>query len=202
VLVCGGIEYEDKPMSPLLAALPPLIHLRRAPGRSETWLDLTLAFLTEEAQCPRPGSQTTATRLAELVFTELLRTYFSTSATPGGLVAAFRDPHIARAIASMHRQPELKWDLQRLARHSAMSRTAFAASFKSLIGESPMSYLTRVRMTKAAVLLTSAQTAVTDIAHRVGYDSVASFNRAFKRASGKSPLAYRKTETGAFPVSE
>jgi hypothetical protein len=43
----------------------------------DSWLRLTLAFLSEEAEAGRPGAETVVTRIADLLFIEALRTYFS-----------------------------------------------------------------------------------------------------------------------------
>ncbi len=193
VLVCGGFHFEDPAANPLLASLPPIIHLRGRSRAADRWLDLTLALLSDEAESDRPGAAMTMIRLADLLFIEAVRTYFSAPGTSKhGLAAALRDPRIATAIASMHRQPEAKWDLRRMAKQAAMSRAAFADRFKALVGESPIVYLTRCRMNKASGLLSSSHVPLSQVAARSGYDSEASFGRAFKRATGKSPAAYRK----------
>jgi AraC-like DNA-binding protein len=193
VLTCGGFHFEDRARNPLLASLPPIIHLRRQTLAMDNWLTLTLAFLTQEAESHRAGAMSTLIRLADLIFIEAVRTYFSAPGTPKhGLAAALRDPRIGTAIVSMHRQLEAKWDVRRLARHAGMSRAAFAERFKGLVGESPFSYLTRCRMSRATMLLSSSLVPLSQLASRVGYDSEASFGRAFKRATGVSPAAYRR----------
>ena len=192
--MCGGFQFEDRAANPLLASLPPIIHLRGRHRVADGWLNLTLAFLAEEAASNRPGAETMMIRLADLLFIEAVRTYVSAPGTPKhGLAAALRDPRIATAIASINRQPEAKWDIRRLARQAAMSRAAFADRFKTLVGESPISYVTRCRMSRAIALLAGGELPVSQVAARVGYESEASFGRAFKRDVGVSPAAYRKT---------
>ena len=39
---------------------------------------------------------------------------------------------------------------------------------------------------------------ILDVATRVGYDSEAAFNRAFKRATGSPPAAWRKGAVGMY----
>ena len=132
-------------------------------------------------------------RLADLLFIEAVRAYMSAPGAPkSGLAAALRDPRIATAVVSIHRQPESKWDVRRLAQQAAMSRAAFVDRFKSLVGESPISYVTRCRMSRATALLASSHVPLSQIAARAGYESEASFGRAFKRNIGLSPAAYRK----------
>ncbi len=192
VLLCGGFQFEDC-SNPLLASLPPLIHLRGQRRGTDGWLNLLLAFLTEEAELRRPGADAMMVRMADLLFMEAVRAYASAPGTPKlGLSAALRDPRIAVTVVSIHREPEAKWDIRRLARQASMSRAAFVDRFKALVGESPISYVTRCRMSRAAALLASSQVPLSQIAARTGYESEASFGRAFKRNVGMTPAAYRR----------
>ena len=49
----------------------------------------------------------------------------------------------------MHERPAHAWTLEELARTARLSRTAFAENFKRVVGETPIAYLTRWRMTLA-----------------------------------------------------
>ena len=73
-----------------------------------------------------------------------------------------------------------------------MSRSALAGRFKELLGMPPMQYITRLRLQEALHLLGDTDGSVAEIAHRVGYESEAAFNRAFKRYVGQPPAAWRK----------
>src|SRR5262249_51172199 len=192
VLVCGGFQFEDRASDPIVASLPPAIHRRAGTHAGGSWLWLTLAFLAEEAEAGRPGADAAVTRLADLLFIEVLRVYFS---APGrakrGLAAALRDPHIAEALVAIQHEPECAWDLAKLAKQASMSRTSFVVRFKALVGESPISYVTRCRINKASRLLRSGDSTIAQVAEYVGYDSEASFSRAFKRWTGTAPGAYR-----------
>lgn len=74
-----------------------------------------------------------------------------------------------------------------------MSRSAFAAHFTELLGMPPVRYLTRQRLQLAARRLVETPDALAKIAFDVGYDSEAAFNRAFKRAYGLPPAAWRES---------
>lgn len=193
VLVCGGFRFEDRTSNPLLAALPPMIHLRgRRPG-VEAWLRTTLDFLARESDAYRPGADSVVTRLADILFIEAIRDYFSSpEAETLGLAVALRDPRVGAAVASILRHPETDWDVQTLARHAGMSRTAFALQFAKLVGRSPLGYVTRCRMSKAAALLRTSTATIPQIAERVGYHSEVGFSRAFKRSFRATPAAYRR----------
>lgn len=74
----------------------------------------------------------------------------------------------------------------------SMSRSAFAARFTELVGESAMRYLTRWRMQAAEARLRNEDVTVAEVALSLGYESEAAFNRAFKRHIGVSPGAVKK----------
>jgi len=67
-----------------------------------------------------------------------------------------------------------------------------AERFQDLVGTSPIQYLTQWRMQVASRLLRDGRAPVAAIALEVGYDSEAAFARAFKRAVGKPPAAWRR----------
>jgi len=79
----------------------------------------------------------------------------------------------------------------------AMSRSAFAARFAHLVGEPPLTYLTRWRMQKATRLLRSGHASIGEVASRVGYEAEAAFSKAFKRWTGVAPGAYRRAQAEA-----
>jgi AraC-like DNA-binding protein len=78
-----------------------------------------------------------------------------------------------------------------LAAEVALSRSAFTARFRRLVGEPPMRYLIRARLAHAAGLLHTTDIGLAEVARRTGYQSEFSFSRAFKRAFGVAPGAYR-----------
>jgi transcriptional regulator GlxA family with amidase domain len=55
-----------------------------------------------------------------------------------------------------------------------------------------MRYATLWRLRKAAGMLRAGRTSIAEIAAHVGYDSEASFNKAFKRSMGMAPGMYRR----------
>ncbi|WP_155799121.1 helix-turn-helix domain-containing protein, partial [Sorangium cellulosum] len=88
--------------------------------------------------------------------------------------------------------PERAWELADLARQAGLSRSAFAARATALLGEPLGHHLRRLRLSRAAVLLGETTLPVKVVAARVGYDSEPAFARAFARAHGVSPVAYRQ----------
>src|SRR5579863_5544415 len=64
VAIGGCFYFEEGQTSPLLRALPPLLHVRGEHGRVVEWLEPTLQFIASEARGGRPGAQTVITRLS------------------------------------------------------------------------------------------------------------------------------------------
>ena len=95
----------------------------------------------------------------------------------------------------MHEKLEHHWTVESLAAVSGMSRSAFAVRFKDLVGETPLEYLTSWRMQKATGLLQKGDKKLFEVAKVVGYDSDASFSKAFKRAFGVAPREFRRNAT-------
>jgi AraC-like DNA-binding protein len=88
---------------------------------------------------------------------------------------------------------EEPWTVESLAAACGMSRSAFAAKFKDLVGETPLEYLTHWRMHKAAALLRKGDRKLFEVAKSVGYDSDAAFSKAFKRTFGLPPREYERS---------
>src|SRR2546425_771043 len=93
----------------------------------------------------------------------------------------------------LHQDPQEAWTVNSLAHRVALSRSAFAAKFKELLGEPPLGYLTRLRISAAAIRLRSSDAKLRAVAAAVGYTSVAAFVKAFRRVMGMTPGHYRRT---------
>ena len=198
VFVCGKIVFEDPAGHPLLAALPRVVLLRGGATTLVEWLDPTLRFIASEAVSTRPGAQTVVSRLADILFVQIVRAHLATVA-PGasGWLGALADTQIGAALGLIHESPGRNWTVQSLAASAGMSRSAFAVRFNRLVGEPPLHYLTRWRMQKAQRLLRDGRASLSTVAQSVGYDSEAAFSKAFKRAVGAAPGTYRRQQRRA-----
>lgn len=195
-VVCGGIRFDHPAATHLVNALPPIIHIEGARSTRADWLPATLELMAEETRQILPGSEAVVSRLCDIVVMQAIRTWIERdAAAQTGWLAALRDEQVGAAIARIHAAPAHDWTVAALADEVAMSRSAFAARFTELVGESAMRYVTRWRMHIAFDLLQSGEATVAVTAHRVGYESEAAFSRAFKRVIGVSPgTASRRTE--------
>jgi AraC-like DNA-binding protein len=185
-LVCGGFVLEGGTRNPILAALPTVIRVARNESGPAPWVTATLELVSTLTQSNGPGAEAVLARVADTMLTQVLRLELASER-----IDALRDPQIATAIHLIHANPAKEWTVGRLAQEVAYSRSAFASRFRDLVGESPMGYVTRTRLAIGATLLQRTNVSVREVAGRTGYSSEASFSRAFKRAFGVSPGAYR-----------
>lgn len=196
VAIGGCFFFEEAQTSPLLRALPTVLHIRGEQGNAMEWLEPTVRFIASEARSGRPGAETVITRLSDVLFIQAVRAYVCGLPEEEGnwLRAMAADPQIGQALLLIHQQPELPWKVETLATEVAMSRSSFAARFTQLVGEPVLQYLTRWRIHKAACLLREDGPTVAEIAAEVGYRSEAAFSRVFKQWTGQPPAAYRRAE--------
>lgn len=85
-----------------------------------------------------------------------------------------------------------KIDMKTLSAMANLTPSSFSRLFKRTLGESPMEYLTRVRMDSAKTLLSQKGSRVRDVSAAVGYEDEFHFSRIFHRTVGVSPTFYMK----------
>ena len=188
--VCGFLGCDVRPFNPLLASLPRLMLAR---GIAGGWLAQLPRQVVAESRTWRPGSKTMLTRIAELMFIEVVRRHVEQlPAERRGWLGAMQDVVVSAALAELHARPGHAWTLGELARAVATSRTVLAERFTQLVGMPPMLYLTRWRLQLAAEQLARGSSKVATIGAQVGYDSESAFSRAFKRETGVSPAHWRR----------
>jgi AraC-like DNA-binding protein len=191
-VVCGFIGVDVRPFNPLLATLPRFLHLSGSGERSEQFAHLA----AEESARKRPGAEALLERLSEMMFVDAIRRHVERLPEEStGWLAGLRDRFVGRALALLHDKPSAQWTVEELSRQVGLSRSALHERFVALIGQPPMQYLTQWRMQAASRLLRDTRATVASIAVDVGYDSEAAFARAFKRAAGAPPAAWRRQTT-------
>jgi AraC-like DNA-binding protein len=194
--VSGFFDLDQMEAKPLLKALPKLIHLKLDKDRGLSFQSV-LELLASETEAPGLGSEAVISRLFELLFIHAIRAYSTKPEGPThGWLAAVRDRHLAYSLEAIHGDPSQAWTVESLARISGMSRSNFAARFKSIVGQTPLEYLTQWRMYCATRLLQQGQT-LAEVSQKVGYESVAAFNRVFRREIEMTPGAFRKAHESA-----
>lgn len=190
--ICGYLESSELLAAPVFRDLPPLLVERTDGDPVTSKLARTAGEIVDLLETAQPGVQALLGRMMELLFVEVLRRHAARlpeGAT--GWLAALNDAVVARALAAMHADPARRWSIEALAKEAGASRTVLNERFHALLGKPPIEYLAAWRIQLAAEALAQGDGGVAQIAQRVGYDSEAAFSRAFKRAMGLSPSAWR-----------
>jgi AraC-like DNA-binding protein len=193
-ILCGCFHVEDAGAAMLMSALPPVVHLRDVPEVGP-WIEHTVKLMTYEALAERPGSNTVVNRLCDALFVYVLRGVLDAMTADPSWLRGLADPGVGAALRLIHEQPAEEWTVARLAGKVGMSRSAFAQRFTELVGEPPMTYVTRWRLHKAAEWLAAGRD-IAEVAERAGYDSTPAFHKAFKRTLGVAPGAHRRAAQG------
>jgi AraC-like DNA-binding protein len=193
-VVCGYLHSDDPLFDPAMRGLPGLFVVRPPAGPLANWVQASIDFAVEASNPTGRTPDTISARLPELLLIEVLRLHLADApATDRGWMGALHDPVLAPAMALLHTRPERKWTVAELASEVAVSRSVLDERFRAVLGRSPIRYLTDWRMHLAEDLLASTDESVMRIARQVGYDSEEAFSRAFKRAHGTAPSAWRQS---------
>ena len=192
-VVCGFLGCDARPFNPLLASLPRILRVPGAAGDRDSWVGQFLRTAVTESNRKRPGGEAVLERMSEMLFVEALRRHLETlPPEQTGWLGGLRDPAVGRALALIHEKPSEPWTLERLSEAAATSRSTLHERFVHFLGQPPAQYLTQWRMQLAAGMLRDTSAKVVRVALEVGYESEASFSRAFKRVVGRSPGAWRQ----------
>ena len=192
LLLCGAFHFEYPNDFPLLHRLPRLIHVPGPNGQMEQGLADIVHLIARESASKQPGAEVVLRRLTELLFIQVIRLWIDQQAKASvQWVGALGDQPISTALSLIHESPARKWTVKELAEAAALSRSAFSARFSELVGEPPLTYLTRWRMLRATRLLKN-EVRMGTIAEMLGYESEAAFRKAFKREMGMPPAQYRR----------
>jgi AraC-like DNA-binding protein len=173
----------------------PEYFLFRAGERTESpYLEAQLQCLAWEARSGEAGSELMQARLWEIIFMHAFRVHLAKTKVTHGWLAAICDHQLSKVLRAIHRFPENEWTVERLAREAAMSRATLARRFASVLDDTPMDYLYRLRMRIAATLLKEPGASIPAIARRVGYASESAFSSAFHRRFNVWPGEFRDKE--------
>lgn len=153
-----------------------------------------LYILSKEAESGDAATSLFVEQALDLLCTQLIRSHssygaLSATAPRRGLadwqvkrVSDYMMAHLDRAIS-----------LDELAALVELSRFHFSASFKLATGMTPHEWLTSLRMSRARELLENTDWPIIAVAIEVGYETPSAFTVNFRRATGTTPTAFRRS---------
>ncbi len=192
-LICGHFGYEREHPHPLFETLPSLIHITGKNNPSANWFATASELATQISTSDSMGKDAVINRLAESLFIQALAEYIKSIDDTSSFLAAIQDRNIGLVLKSIHEKIAHNWSITELANIANMSKSIFSSKFHSMVGEPPIIYLARWRMLKAREMLTETTMPVSQISEKVGYQSEFSFSKAFKKMTGLTPGAVRKS---------
>jgi AraC-like DNA-binding protein len=192
-IVCGFLGTDDIRGNPVVSALPAALRLDMRDGSAGDWVRSSFHHAAEQIAAGRVGSEVLMSRLSEMLFIEAIQRYIETMPDQrSGWLAGLKDAYVSRALALLHARIDAPWTVEALGREVGLSRSALADRFGEVLGLPPMQYLANWRIHVAAHELVSSSKSIGQIAQEVGYESEASFTRAFKRMMDAPPATWRR----------
>ncbi|GGW98072.1 AraC family transcriptional regulator [Streptomyces chryseus] len=190
-LLCAGLHYDASAATGLYKALPWALVLDGPQVAAEPLLRDTLRLLAAPDRPVGPGDRLITLRAFEMALVLALRPLLRELAHNPAALPVLRHPGISRAMVIIATRFAEPWTIESLAREVGMSRSAFTAAFRSLVGDAPARHLTGRRMQEAARLLGETTVAQSAVPQRVGYQSSVGFHLAFRKWFGTTPGEYR-----------
>lgn len=179
-LICAHAELTG-PVAPLFLqefTEPRVLSL----ADDEPALRLAITMIELELGAPRCGQPALLKRVGDILFIGLLRHLVAHPSADGtGLFNGLADPRIARAMVAMHQRPGADWSLERLAHEAGMSRTAFAATFRRVMRQTPGKYLSALRLALAQRAVDLGK-GLKEAARIAGYGNASALSRSLSRA--------------------
>ncbi len=191
---CGEVRFAHTWAVDLFAGLAmPIVERFDGPDGLR---DQFVMLLAEGAR-PRIGTRALTEALLKQCLVLLLRRQLEHDAKPLPWLAALADRRLAAAMAALLEHPSEPFTVEGLARIAGMSRSAFAAQFAAIFGQSPMRLLKEVRLRRAGELLVTTTLPVEAVARNVGFAGRSNFSRAFRQLFGADPSAFRASSSAA-----
>ncbi|WP_042554576.1 AraC family transcriptional regulator [Pseudomonas sp. MEJ086] len=175
---------------PLSALLPDVVHIAMPESDAGRMVSILEQIGTEEAQASLGGSYVVG-RLLDVLFIQAIRTWASSEGNMHeGWLAGLTHRQLAQTLNRIHADLAHRWTLEQLARDAGMSRSSFAALFKSVVGVPPLSYIATWRIYRAKLILAAGHS-IAVAAEKTGYGTDIALSRAFKAATGVAPGQWR-----------
>lgn len=191
VMFCGKLRFNLDPLHPLIAMMPTVMLAGDLAAKDAT-VPALLDAMEREVALDRIGACGILARLADALAASVIRAWVECGCNDStGWVAAVRCPRLGKVIAAIHAAPGRDWTVPEMAALMGASRSSFAEAFTRTLGESPAKYVAKVKMFQARRWIAQDGMRVATAAERLGYESEASFSRAFKRVIGHAPSAAR-----------
>lgn len=192
-LVSGAYQLWNDPIHPFLNELPDWFILKKDDLAIDEGLHQVMDLLGREVSKNKLGSERIIQSLLDVMFSMIMRKVIEkVGADESNWAHSTQKTGVRKALELLHSDLRRDWRLEDLAKDVGVSRSGLASQFKKFTGDSPLHYLTTLRIQKAMTLLTSSDDGIEKIAFEVGYKDSFTFSKSFKRLAGVSPRDFRR----------
>jgi AraC-like DNA-binding protein len=151
-----------------------------------------LDLMKEERNALRSGHKIIIKNLFEMLIIDLCRCYSDIDTPHSNQLFT-----VGKTIDYLEKNYSNEISLAFLAQRVQMPESTFARTFKKTTGCSPIDYLIKLRIEKAAEMMeNNPHLSVTDIAMTTGFWNSSYFTRKFKKIMGMTPMAFLKKQRG------
>lgn len=192
-LICGHLRLPTHLYKLVLASFPEFLLIRPDDTPVGKRMRNLIDLMVQEAEGNELGVTAIMDHLSDMLFLYIIRHTLHVNPRLSPLLIAMTDDHLQLATQALIENPAEPWTVDALAKKACLSRTAFAERFSGLVGMPPMEFVAIWRMQLASGWLSSGNVNIQNIASRCGYESEASFRKAFKRITGAAPGQLRRT---------
>ena len=165
------------------------------PSAAHPWAKTMTENILSEAARLEPGYEAVVHGMSEALFFSLFRIYSAEEAQAD--IARRLYTGLSPALEYVNRHYMDQFPQEKLAELCHMSPTHFRRKFQQQLGTNPLSYLHQVRMMKSCDLLRSTNLPISEVAEKVGYQSLSCFNRHFAEFGRCTPSEWRNLRDDA-----
>jgi AraC-like DNA-binding protein len=159
------------------------LHISR---RSLAHVEAVTQRMLEEQDARRPGYDTMLLcMLLELVI------FFSRKYSKADIPQIQTLYRIGKIIGKLETSYKNNWNIAELSKLAGMSKSSLMTAFKDATGHSPVDYVIRIRLQKAAELLTQTDLPISRIAAECGFNDSNYLTRQFSKVYRMPPKQYR-----------
>lgn len=192
-LVSGAYQFWNEPIHPFFKEIPDWFVIKADEIESFSGLQMSMNLLLQEISKPQVGSERIVQSLLDVIFSMILRKVVEMKSLETQTWShALQDQAIRHSLELMHLDIKKEWSVETLAKQVGLSRAGFALKFKKSLGDTPLHYLTGLRMQKAMELLADTTQNIESVADAVGYKDPFGFSKVFKKVVGLPPKDFRK----------
>ena len=173
----GADDYIAKPFDTAILASKVASILKNRRRLSQYYMDRSLALVRGE-------TASESASLEQIVCSDSYENVEEAVLNPQD--QAFVDKATSLVLAHLS---DTDFNIDRLCREMAMSRTLFYGRLKTLTGQSPQDFMRLIRLEQAAIFLKQGDS-VLDVSVKAGFLNVKYFSTVFKKHFGVSPSKY------------